>query len=131
MTSLLSRIDGIEARAKAATPGEWGDFDSKCYEGDPDDGGAYVYVNEADGTVTQVATYLLDADAAFIAHAHRDIPDLCRFLRAAAKMADAIEQHLLADSPHALIDALTAFRAVTAPAKAGNEFETLKENAHE
>jgi hypothetical protein len=70
---------GLELE-KRATPGPWKDWDSKAYAGDPDDGDAYVFVTDAEGCVTQICVYALDADAAFIAHARNTFPAMWKKL---------------------------------------------------
>ena len=69
MTAPLTAEDLARLReiAEKATPGPWSDFDSKCYPSDPDDGDAYVFATDKKGCVDQIAQYMLDADARFVA----------------------------------------------------------------
>jgi hypothetical protein len=73
----MTRIEDIKARAEAATPGPWTDGER--------DQGYWVCQPGEDGDVVVGDHYKPDApDAAFIAHARQDIPDLLRVAEAAA-----------------------------------------------
>ena len=88
----MKRLDEIEARANAATPGPWeweGEAKAEWEEGAnslvpsrrPDDPVLYGYGYDASGIEVKTP-----ADAEFIAHSRTDVPDMAAALRAVLKL---------------------------------------------
>jgi len=89
------RIAEIRAREQAATPGPWEarvtGYTKTGYAGGP----SYFCVLVPDGPVYNVLSDMLDKDdAAFIAHARQDVPDLLAALAAERERAAKLEQAL-------------------------------------
>ncbi len=73
------KLDEIEARAAAATPGAWWQGDTEDEErGDAD----CVYV----GRERLAGPFDWESDAAFVAHARADVPALCAIVREAVEL---------------------------------------------
>lgn len=92
MTQDAARRAAIQARCEAATPGEW-----TCQ---PDADPPWWYVEDAQERL--VGDWMKPADAAFIAAARADVPDLLAALTAAeaanARLRQALEHYASADS---------------------------------
>ena len=84
-------LDAIEARCAAATPGPW----FQDHDSGEDENGAWE--NPLAEVVDGLGSHLIDAgelaDAAFIAHARTDVPDMAAALRA------VLELHVRAECP--------------------------------
>lgn len=90
----MSRIEDIKARVAAATPGPWV-ADEEWWVCQPGEDGDII----VDGSV-----FPDPRDAAFIAHARTDIPDLLRVVEAAADLAGRYPAMAWTDLRAALAD---------------------------
>ena len=89
MTGVSERLDAIEARKNAATPGPW-----RTWKDNDGQRGAAVetaWAHDSDGADTELITdWCTPPDAVFIAHAPQDITDLLVLARKQQAALDAL-----------------------------------------
>ena len=101
LTDLTDRLDEIEARADAATPGAWEAWDRGI--------GFEVHVN-GEGLNSEFRETFRQADAEFIAAARTDVPQLVAALRAVLEPAPVKDLYFVSrnDGSHEFSETLAA-----------------------
>ena len=89
MTGVSERLDAIEARLGAATPGPWRTW--KHSDGQRGEAVETAWAHDSDGADTELITdWCTPPDAVFIAHAPQDITDLLVLARKQQAAIDAV-----------------------------------------